>query len=113
MNTDGLIRDVDGDLFVGPSRVLLRNVVTARARGESPEQIRDNFPSLSLAQVYGALVYYLEHQDALDAAFAEEARTLDALRAANAAAHASFYDPMHTRFEEARARSDEPAGEGA
>ena len=32
MNTDLLIRASEGDLFVGESRVLLRNIVTPRAR---------------------------------------------------------------------------------
>jgi hypothetical protein len=31
--------------------------------GASPETIRQNFPSLSLAQVYGAITFYLSHPD--------------------------------------------------
>jgi hypothetical protein len=79
--------------------VLLRNVVTARARGETPEQIQDNFPSLTLAQVHGAIVYYLEHQDELDARFTEEDHALDEMHAENRAANADFFDNMRARFE--------------
>lgn len=110
MNTDALIRASDGDLFVGQTRVLLRDLVAARARGEAPEEMREQFPSLTLAQVYGALVYYLEHQTELDARFAEERRALDELRAVNRAAHAEVFDALRARFEaERQQRGDQDA----
>jgi uncharacterized protein (DUF433 family) len=99
MNTDLLIRASESDLFVGESRVLLRNIVTARARGETPEQIQANFPTLSLAQVHGAIVYYLEHQEELDARFAEEEHALDEAHAENRAANADFFNAMRARLE--------------
>ncbi len=106
MNTETLIRDEEGALFVGSTRVLLQNIVTARGRGETPEQIRENFPSLSLAQVYGAILYYLEHQETLDACFAEYQRQLDDADAANREAHTDFFDAMRHRFGAARASKD-------
>ena len=111
MNTETLIRDERGNLFVGSSRVSLENIISARARGETPEQIRDNFPSLTLAQVYGAILYYLEHQDALDAWFTKNQRRLDEADAANRAEHADFFDAMRRRFEDARARLPEQSSE--
>ena len=99
MNTDLLIRASESDLFVGESRVLLRNVVTARARGETPEQIQANFPTLSLAQVHGAIVYYLEHQGELDVRFSEEDRALDEAHAENRAANADFFNSIRTRLQ--------------
>jgi uncharacterized protein (DUF433 family) len=99
MNTDLLRRASESDLFVGESRVLLRNIVTARTRGETPEQIQANFPSLSLAQVHGAIVYYLEHQDELDARFAEVDQALDEAHAENRSANADFLDDMRARLE--------------
>ncbi|MGZ3678185.1 MAG: DUF433 domain-containing protein [Ktedonobacterales bacterium] len=111
MNTESLIRDVSGELFRGASRVLLQNVVTARARGETPEQIQENFPSLSLSQVYGAITYYLEHQADLDTRFAEDLRTLNELHAKNHAAHRESFDSMHARFEAARGRRHEETAE--
>ena len=109
-----LIRALDSDLFVGESRVLLRNVVTARARGETPEQIQANFPTLTLAQVHGAIVYYLEHQQELDARFAADDQALDEAHAENRAANSDFFDTMRARFEAAKSqngrngRSSEP-----
>jgi len=102
MNTETLIRVADGDLFVGQSRVLLENIVLANQRGETPKQIQQNFPTLSLKQVYGALVYYLEHQDELDAEFADNQRALDKLHVTNRAVQAEFIDSMRARVESAR-----------
>jgi uncharacterized protein (DUF433 family) len=52
--------------FVRGSRVSLESVVYGFASGESPETIRDNFPSLSLEQIYGAIAFYLAHQPEID-----------------------------------------------
>ena len=35
--------------------------------GESPETIQQNFPSLTLEKVYGAIAFYLGHQAQIDA----------------------------------------------
>lgn len=102
MNTEMLIREREGDLFIGENRVLLRDIVTARQRGETPEQIQSNFPSLSLTSIYGAIVYYLEHEHDLAERFAEDSRALDEVHAANRAAHQEFFDTMRARFEAAR-----------
>jgi uncharacterized protein (DUF433 family) len=103
VNTDNLTRERDGNLLVAASRVSLQTIVTARRRGETPEAIQENFPTLSLAEVYGTLTYYFEHRDELDARFAEEQRVLDELDAANRAAHADFFDAMRARFAAAHA----------
>lgn len=61
-------------------------------RGNSPEQIVAEFPQLTLADVYAALAYYLDHREQIDQqmreaeAFADEMRRkqgptkLDALK---------------------------------
>lgn len=49
------------------SRLSLDSVIYGFLRGESPETIRDNFPTLTLEQVYGAIAYYLAHQSEVDA----------------------------------------------
>ena len=98
MNTEAIVRNEDGDLFVGTSRVTLHDIVSARQRGLTPEDIRDDFPSLSLLQVYAAIVYYLEHQEAFDKAFTEDQRLVEEQRAKIYAAHADFYDAMRSRF---------------
>ena len=54
--------DQDGVMRVGKGRVMLDSVVAAFAQGHSPETIRQQYPSLSLEEVYGAITYYLAHR---------------------------------------------------
>jgi uncharacterized protein (DUF433 family) len=48
------------------TRVSLDSIVYSWLRGDSPETITDNFPALTLEQVYGALAFYLAHQEEID-----------------------------------------------
>ena len=57
----------DGGYYVAGSRVSLDSIVYAFQAGESPETIRQNFPSLTLEQVYGGIAFYLGHQAEIDA----------------------------------------------
>lgn len=50
-----------GLYYLVGSRVSLASIVYGFQDGESPETIQRNFPSLSLAQVYGAIAFYLSH----------------------------------------------------
>jgi hypothetical protein len=45
--------------------------------GESPETIRQSFPSLRLEQVYGAITFYLAHQADVDANIRQGEEELD------------------------------------
>ena len=57
----------DGGYFVAGTRVSLDSIVYSFRGGESPESIQQQFPSLSLEQVYGAIAFYLGHQREVDA----------------------------------------------
>lgn len=59
--TNEYIEEREGAYYVAGSRVSLASVIYAFREGASPETIRQNFPSLSLAQVYGAIAFYLSH----------------------------------------------------
>lgn len=61
-----LYRDELGDIRVGDSRVLLDLVVRAFQHGATPESIVQSYPTLRLADVYGAISYYLRHRDDVD-----------------------------------------------
>lgn len=50
-----------GGLYVAGSRVSLASIIHGFRSGESPETIQENFPTLSLAQVYGAIAWYLSN----------------------------------------------------
>jgi len=57
------VEEHDGGYYVAGSRVSLASMIFAFREGASPENIRQNFPSLSLAQVYGAIAFYLSHPE--------------------------------------------------
>jgi len=56
----------DGSIRVGNSRVTLDSVVHDFNRGSTAEQIQDDFPSLTLREIYGAISYYLDHQNRIE-----------------------------------------------
>jgi uncharacterized protein (DUF433 family) len=49
----------------------------------TPRQIQENYPKLSLAQIYAALAYYFDHQAEIDAQIAAWDAEYEQLRAAN------------------------------
>ena len=59
--------DENGVLRVGAGRVMLDSVVTAFQQGHSPETIRQQYPALSLEEVYGSIAHYLAHLDEVNA----------------------------------------------
>src|SRR5260370_748349 len=52
--------------YVKGTRVSLDSVVYGFLNGESAETIQENFRSLTLEQVYGAIAYYLGHRAQVD-----------------------------------------------
>jgi len=71
-----------GEYYVAGTRVPLACVTQELLRGASPETIRESYPLLTLAQVYGAIAYYLDHQAAMDDHFRQVDKTYDEFRAA-------------------------------
>lgn len=62
-----LFTDSDGVVRIGGTRVTLDTVVAAYREGATAETIAEQYPSLSLANVYTAVGYYLRHQAEVDA----------------------------------------------
>jgi len=61
------VEQIEGGAFrVTGSRVSLDSIVTSFLEGLSPESIAENFPVLSLEQVYGAIAFYLANQQSID-----------------------------------------------
>ncbi|MEH2258384.1 DUF433 domain-containing protein [Nostoc sp.] len=56
------------------TRISLDSIVYAFLNGESPESITQNFPLLSLEQVYGAIAFYLANRELVDA-YLKESQT--------------------------------------
>ena len=74
VQTAPLIWGEDGTIRVAGSRVTLDSVVHAFQRGATAEDIREQFPSLSLCTIYGTLAYYLEHQTQIEAYLQKQQR---------------------------------------
>lgn len=66
-----LRRDSSGALRVGNSRVLLELVIRAFEDGATPETINQQYPTTSLADLYGVIAYYLRHRNEIDAYLGE------------------------------------------
>jgi uncharacterized protein (DUF433 family) len=58
--------DEHGQIRIAKTRVLLELVINAFNRGESAEDITESYSTLSLADVYAVIAYYLNHRDEID-----------------------------------------------
>ena len=67
MERSEYIEQRNGGFYVAGTRVSLDSIVYSFKGGDSPESIRQNFSSLTLEQVYGAITFYLAHQKEVDA----------------------------------------------
>jgi uncharacterized protein (DUF433 family) len=77
--------DNDGVLRVGATRVTLATVVIAFHQGATAETIVQQYPSLTLAEVYAVIGYYLRHQNEVDIYLAEQQHEADEIRQQNEA----------------------------
>ena len=59
--TPPLAADAAGVFHVGKSRVTLDTVVGAFRDGATAEEIAEQYPAISLGQVYAVIAYYLAH----------------------------------------------------
>ncbi len=83
---------VDGDSYrISGTRVSLDSVVYDYLSGLSPESIADNFDTLSLEQVYGAITYYLSRRQEVDRHLMQNRAKFDALRAKARESHPLLY----------------------
>jgi uncharacterized protein (DUF433 family) len=58
--------DPDGTIRVGGTRVTLDVIIDAFRGGETPEQIAEGLESVTLADVYAAITYYLFHREQVE-----------------------------------------------
>ncbi|AKE64482.1 hypothetical protein MYAER_2134 [Microcystis aeruginosa NIES-2549] len=65
--TKQYIEQREEEYWIEGTRISLDSVVYSFLNGESPESIAQNFPLLSLEQVYGAIAFYLANRELVDA----------------------------------------------
>ena len=80
-----LVFDDDGVVRVEGTRVTLDTLIVAFKQGATPETIAQQYPSVSLPDVYAVIAYYLQNVVEVDAYFANRQATADAVRAENEA----------------------------
>lgn len=94
----------DGAAYVWGTRVPLESLIWLWRDGHSAEAIRDAYSTLSLAQVYGAIAYYLDHTAEIERQLATGKAQYKSQRAAADAADPVRYATLRQRFTQARER---------
>ncbi len=90
----------DGGFYIKGTRVPLDSIVYEFRNGASPESIRQAFPILTLEQVYGAITFYLGHQEQVDGTIRDAERAWSEFEAAH-----PIPDALRNRIREARGRT--------
>lgn len=82
MSTDEYVRmDSDGVLRIGSTRVMLDSVLASFEKGHSAEAILQQYPALTLEEVYGAITYYLSHREDVNEYLQNQGEVWDRWRA--------------------------------
>jgi uncharacterized protein (DUF433 family) len=72
--------DAHGVLRIGDTQVSLDSVVYAFQQGHAPETIQDQYPALSLEEVYGAVAFYLSNRAEVDDYLRQQEQRWDEFR---------------------------------
>jgi len=93
------VQEREGEYYVADTRVPLGVVVASWQRGTPPEHIIEQFPALSLADVYGAITFYLDHEGELEAHFEALHAEYERERLAARAQRPEFYAELRRRID--------------
>ena len=80
-----LFAGADGVMRVGGTRVTLDTILAAFSKGATAEEIAQQYPSVSLSDVYQVIAYYLRHTSEVDAYLARRREESQEVRRANEA----------------------------
>jgi uncharacterized protein (DUF433 family) len=98
--------DEHGAMRIGNSRVMLDSIVAGFEQGHSPETLQQQYPALSLEEVYGAITYYLAHTDEVHAYLKRQDELWEAWRAKGASRSSPVVERLRAlRASEAAKRS--------
>lgn len=94
------IEERENSYYIRGSRIPVITIIRAWEDGMvTPQFIQRSFSTLTLAEVYAAVAFYLDHKDMLDQHFAD-VRTIEAANiAAIDAANADFRAMLQQRFD--------------
>jgi uncharacterized protein (DUF433 family) len=98
--------DDTSTIRVGSSRVTLDVLLQYWRLGMTPEEIGRGLDTLTLADVHGALAYYLRHQNEIDEYLRQREEEAEALRRRIEAANASRVAALKARLEAVQAQGN-------
>jgi uncharacterized protein (DUF433 family) len=78
-----LVGDAEGVMRVSGTRVTLESLLSAFNEGATAEEIAQQYPSISLGDVYRVIGHYLGHLSELDPYLAKRRRDICETRASN------------------------------
>lgn len=77
-----IVRDPEvygGKPCIAGHRIAVHDIAVSHQQGVTPEQlVSEIYPTLNLAEVYAALLYYYEHKDEIDREIQDEATDIQA-----------------------------------
>lgn len=76
-----VLNDKDVPIIARTTMKVIELVLGMTAYGWSPEELKFQFPHLTLGQIHSALAYYWDHQEELDADIEQRLRKVERLRA--------------------------------
>lgn len=79
-NPPPLEEHADGVIRVTGTRIPLERVIGAFLAGATPEQIAQDYDTVSIQQVYAVVNFYLQHREEVDAYLAQAEQDADAVR---------------------------------
>ena len=88
------VEERNDGLYVAGTRVSLDSIVRCFNDGMAAETILEEFDTLTLAQVYGAITFYLAHREEVDRYLAARQQDFDAQREASRKADPMFYQKL-------------------
>ncbi len=97
--------DERGVMRVGSTRVMLDSIVAAFQQGHSPETIQQQYPALTLEEVYGAVAHYLAHHDEVHAYLARQGEVWREWRERAAGQASSVLQRLRSQAAQARTPS--------
>ena len=97
----GYVETRNGGYYVAGTRIGLDVIVADFRRGRSAEAIFEAYPSIgSLAKVYGAITFILEHPGEIESYLSEQGQIFDSIQA-----QYPMPEEMRERFEQAKRES--------
>jgi uncharacterized protein (DUF433 family) len=87
MDSPPLAVDANGTVRVGGTRVTLDTVVGAFRAGETVDQIAEQYPAVTLADIYAAVSYYLRHRESVESYLVDRQRKAEGVRRTLEAEH--------------------------